>query len=34
MPVLPQALELARSGHALKPAAQTPWAFELEPPNQ
>jgi hypothetical protein len=30
MPVLPQALELARSGYALKLAKQTPWAFELE----
>lgn len=31
MPVLPQALNLARSGYALKLAQQTPWAFELEP---
>lgn len=31
MPVLPQALELARSGYALKMAAQTPWAYELNP---
>ena len=31
MLVLPQALELARSGYALKLAAQTPWAFELQP---
>lgn len=30
-PVLPQALELARTGYALKVASQTPWAFELEP---
>lgn len=30
-PVLPQALELARQGYALKLATQTPWAFELEP---
>jgi hypothetical protein len=29
-PVLPQACELARSGYELKPAAQTPWAYELE----
>jgi hypothetical protein len=29
-PVLPQALELARSGYALKLATQTPWAFELQ----
>ena len=28
-PVLPQALELARAGYALKLATQTPWAFEL-----
>ena len=31
MPVLPQALELARAGHALKLATQTPWAFDLQP---
>jgi hypothetical protein len=31
MPVLPQALELARSGYALKLATQTPSAFELQP---
>lgn len=31
MPVLPQALELARAGYALKLATQTPWAFELQP---
>jgi hypothetical protein len=30
-PVLPQALELAQSGYALKLATQTPWAFELQP---
>lgn len=30
-PVLPQAHELARSGYALKMAAQTPWAYELDP---
>ncbi|MDX1944408.1 MAG: hypothetical protein SFU86_03300 [Pirellulaceae bacterium] len=30
MPVLPQALELARAGYALKLATQTPWAFELQ----
>ena len=30
-PVLPQALELARAGYALKLATQTPWAFELLP---
>lgn len=30
-PVLPQALELARAGYALKPSTQTPWAFELQP---
>jgi hypothetical protein len=30
-PVLPQAHELARSGYALKLAAQTPWAYELQP---
>ena len=29
-PVLPQALELARSGYALKLAAQTPWQYSLE----
>jgi hypothetical protein len=29
MPVLPQALELARAGYALKLTTQTPWAFEL-----
>jgi hypothetical protein len=29
-PVLPQAHELARSGYALKMAAQTPWQFELQ----
>jgi hypothetical protein len=28
-PVLPQAYELARSGYALKLAAQTPWSYEL-----
>ncbi len=31
IPVLPQALELARAGYALKLATQTPWAFELQP---
>jgi hypothetical protein len=31
MPVLPQALGLARAGYALKLATQTPWAFELQP---
>lgn len=31
MLVLPQALELARSGFALKVATQTPWAYELQP---
>jgi hypothetical protein len=30
MPVLPQALELARAGYALKLATQTPWAYELQ----
>jgi hypothetical protein len=30
-PVLPQAMALARAGYALKLAAQTPWAFELQP---
>jgi hypothetical protein len=30
-PVLPQALELARAGYALKLATQTPWAFKLQP---
>lgn len=30
-PVLPQALELARSGYALKLATQTHWQFELQP---
>lgn len=30
-PVLPQALELARSGYALKLATRTPWQFELQP---
>ncbi len=30
-PVLPQAMELARDGYALKLATQTPWAFELLP---
>src|SRR5262249_45730749 len=30
-PVLPQALELARAGDALKLATTTPWAFELQP---
>jgi hypothetical protein len=29
-PVLPHAYELARSGYALKLAAQTPWAYELQ----
>jgi len=29
-PVLPEAFELARSGHALKLATQTPWQYELE----
>jgi hypothetical protein len=29
-PVLPQAYELARSGYALKLAAQTPWSYELQ----
>jgi hypothetical protein len=29
-PVLPQALELAQSGYALKPAAQTPWEYKLQ----
>ncbi|MBS0583838.1 MAG: hypothetical protein JSS42_12130 [Proteobacteria bacterium] len=28
MPVLPQALEHARAGYALKLAAQTPWSFD------
>jgi hypothetical protein len=31
MPVLPQALELARAGYALKLATQTPDSFELLP---
>jgi hypothetical protein len=31
MPVLPQALGLARAGYALKPTTQTPCAFELQP---
>jgi hypothetical protein len=31
MHVLPQALELARAGYALKLATQTPWAYELQP---
>jgi hypothetical protein len=31
MPVLPQALELARAGYALKLATQCPDAFELVP---
>jgi len=30
MPVLPQALKLARAGYALKLATQTPWEFELQ----
>jgi hypothetical protein len=30
MLVLPQALELAQAGYALKLATQTPWAFELQ----
>jgi hypothetical protein len=30
-PVLPQAMELARAGYALKEAAQTPWQYELPP---
>ncbi len=30
MTVLPQAMELARAGYALKLATQTPWAFELQ----
>jgi hypothetical protein len=30
MPVLSQALELARAGYALKLATQTPWAFDLQ----
>jgi hypothetical protein len=30
MPVLPQALELAKAGYALKLSARTPWAFELQ----
>jgi hypothetical protein len=34
MPVLPQALELARAGYGLKLATQTPWAFELQPASQ
>ncbi len=29
-PVLPEAFELARSGYALKMAAQTPWQYELQ----
>jgi hypothetical protein len=29
-PVLPQAMELARAGFALKIATQTPWSFELQ----
>ena len=29
-PVLPQALQLAQSGYALKLATQTPWQFELQ----
>lgn len=28
-PVLPEALKLARSGHSLKLATQTPWSYEL-----
>jgi hypothetical protein len=31
MPVLPQAMELAQSGYALKLATQTPWAPSIEP---
>jgi hypothetical protein len=31
MPVLPEALGLARAGYALKLATQTPWAYELQP---
>lgn len=30
LPVLPQALELAQAGFALKMAIQTPWAYELQ----
>lgn len=30
-PVLPQALELAKAGYALKLATQTPWQYELQP---
>jgi hypothetical protein len=33
-PVLAQALELARSGYALKEAAQTPWQYELQSGSQ
>ncbi len=33
-PVLPQAFELARSGYALKEAAQTPWEYELQTDSQ
>ncbi len=31
-PVLPQAMELARAGYALKEASQSPWQYELQPP--
>ena len=34
MPVLPQALELARTGYALKPSAQSPFAVELRIENK
>jgi len=33
MPVLPQALELARCGYAIKDATQTQWAYKLQPEN-
>ena len=33
-PVLPEAYELARSGYDLKLAAQTPWAYELQPADE
>jgi hypothetical protein len=32
-PVLPEAYKLARSGYALKEAAQTPWQYELQADN-
>jgi hypothetical protein len=34
MPVLSQALEMARVGYALKSSAQTPWEFKLQPTNK